>query len=87
MAKTEYEYPLNGDVPHPKFPVPFSGIEMRIVAESEAGLASMVRKLQRCGHGHNFAVELDTSIRSSGAVWVSRTGAYCITDGKIGDAS
>jgi hypothetical protein len=81
----DYEYPFNGHEAHPKFPVPFAGIEVRIVAENASGLAAMVRAIMRCDHGHNFAVEMDTSIREAGALWTSPTGAYCATGGKFGN--
>lgn len=81
MAK---DYLFNGHETYPKFPVPFAGIEVRIVAEDKPGLAAMVRAIMRCDHGHNFAVEMDTSIREAGALWTSQTGAWCATGGKFG---
>lgn len=55
-----------------------------MIAETPSGLASMIRSLQRCGHGHNFAVEMDVSPRSAGALWTTDTGAFCATKGELG---
>lgn len=62
-------------------------VTTRLQAESSMELATMIRRLQRCGHNHNFFVEQDVPVRDHAAVWVTSDGAWCATEGLVGEAA
>lgn len=79
------EYTLEVHPPSPY--AELRDVTTRIVAESPMDLSAMVRRLQRCGHNHNFFVEQDVAVRDHFAIWVSKEGAFCATDGVIGESA